>query len=195
MAPDERQREIERHEQWLREVGRDEFDFDVERIKTRVRIAVGEQWLARQLKDQSPAALSDRTKRRVRTGLSRLRHGSAAGSAVAGRKRSSWAWYHRLGAVGLAAAACLLAAVGVRSLQRFGWEVSPRGGPARPPVSTPIDELPMVAAFESFAEDELTQSLAMLERDLDDLESSWDQWALHHAFDAGYEDLFDVENQ
>jgi hypothetical protein len=136
--------EIDRDEQWLAGVCERSAEIDRARIKRAVRVAIEEQWLARNLSPDAPAGLSRRARHAVREALA-----TAPRAGVRGHRRvlHVWAW---IGS-GLAAAAAV-------ALTVFG--------PWRMGATSDGDEAStsFVSAFEEFKnEDEaLDQELSHL---------------------------------
>jgi len=157
---------IEADQKWLESRIGDEPAPDVDLIKMRVGIELGEQWLTQQVRDEVPADLADRVKRRVWAEVqgTRVEEYEAAGGR---RKGGSTGRFVRW-AVGVAgvAAACVFAFV--------GW---PQDRQQRELFS-------YATAFEGFSEydDGLAVELAMLQEDIVDFEydstrpnlSDWD---------------------
>lgn len=181
MTPQDRMmREIEEHERWMRETCADPDVPNVERIKMRVRIAVGEEWLARRLKDTAPVGLSERTRQCLRERLFVHRHTVPDGvrsQAVRAARRRRIARLDRWAAgVGLAAAASVALWIGI------------------PRWLAPGDDLPFAGAFEQYVADGLTGSLVMLDEDLTELESVSDAptaWDAEDTFIDGLRDAID----
>ncbi len=160
MTSDEmRDREIEQGEQWLREVCADPPAPDVAAIKRNVQVAVQEQWLSHALRDETPSDLEDRTKTRVLAAIEAARLGERAearGVLVGGRLPRVLRW---AGGLGLAAAASLLVYVGLNRSDVDGAMAS--------------GDSPYASAFEAYCEDELADSLWILEDDLTELELAY----------------------
>ena len=140
-----RQREeLDRDEQWLAGVCERSAEIDPARIKRAVRVAVEEQWLARNLSPDAPAGLSRRARHAVRQALATVPR-----AGVRGHRRvvRVWAW---IGG-GLAAAAAV-------TLTVFGpWRAA---GPSDGDEASTS----FVSAFEEFKEEdgELDQELSQL---------------------------------
>lgn len=140
-----RQREeVDRDEQWLAGVCERSAEIDPARIKRAVRVAIEEQWLARNLSPDAPAGLSRRARHAVREALA-----AAPRAGVRGHRRvvRVWAW---IGG-GLAAAAAVVLTV-------FGpWRAA---GPSDGDEASTS----FVSAFEEFKDEdeELDQELSQL---------------------------------
>ncbi|MFH1110218.1 MAG: hypothetical protein V1790_13645 [Planctomycetota bacterium] len=145
MNDSERQRgEIERDEQWLAGVCERSAEIDPARIKRAVRVAIEEQWLARNLSPDAPAGLSRRARHAVQEALA-----AAPRAGLRGHRRvvRVWAW---IGG-GLAAAAAVVLTV---------------LGPWRLAATSDGDEAStsFVSAFEEFKDEDeaLDQELSQL---------------------------------
>ena len=140
-----RQREeVDRDEQWLAGVCERSAEIDPARIKRAVRVAIEEQWLARNLSPDAPAGLSRRARHAVREALA-----TTPRAGVRGRRGvvRVWAW---IGG-GLAAAAAVVLTV---------------VGPWRMAATSDGDEAStsFVGAFEEFKDEDeaLDQELSQL---------------------------------
>jgi len=135
--------EVDRGEQWLAGVCERSAEIDAARIKRAVRVAIEEQWLARNLSPDAPAGLSRRARHAVREALAAARAGVRGHRGVV----RVWAW---IGG-GLAAAAAV-------ALTVFGpWRIA--GTSDGDEASTSF-----VSAFEEFKDEdeELDQDLSQL---------------------------------
>ena len=166
---------IEADQKWLQARVGDDPAPDVNLIKMRVGIELGEQWLAGQVRDEVPADLVDRVKRRV---WAETQATIIEQCEITGRKRrgTSGGRFVRW-AVGLAgvAAACIFAFV--------GW---PQDGQPQEPFS-------YATAFEGFNEydDGLAVELAMLHEDIVDFEYDSARQGLGNWDDDTLDDLRD----
>lgn len=160
--------EILRDEAWLRDVLLDAPMPNVEALKTRVRVAIGEARLAEHLADEPgpPAGLIETVKDAVRAEL------GARSPAVPRRDTPRWTsgatpavsrgirWRRRLVSGGLAAAACLVGAI----------YLAQPGGEG---VSLSADEsLAALMALESATDDAFAESVSALDSALSKLEAS-----------------------
>jgi hypothetical protein len=141
-----RQREeIDRDEQWFAGVCERSVEIDAARIKRAVRVAIEEQWLARNLSPDAPAGLSRRARHAVREALATAPRAGVRGHRGVVRV---WAW---IGG-GLAAAAAI-------TLMVFG--------PWRMAATSDGDEAStsFVSAFEEFKDEDeaLDQELSQLQ--------------------------------
>jgi hypothetical protein len=173
---DERMAEIAEGEQWFREACMDLEAPDSVRIKQRVRIAINEHWLAPELGARPPADLADRTKRAVWAAAAAERTGAHAGPTAVAHPRSRSRWIRWAGGLGIAAAACLAAYLGVMesSLRTNGSTLS------------------MLAAFDEFQPDELSESLDGLSDDLAELELAFDTVSGRDFQEESLDDLIDT---
>ncbi len=177
MTPDEqRMREIEQAEQWFRKVCRDPEPPDADRINRRVRIAINEEWLDRELGEQPSADLTDRAKRRVWAAVAAEKAAAQAPRDLGRRVTFTRRFYQWAGGLGVAAAACLLAYVGFRA----------------PAVVVSEPSFESLIAFHEFHEDELGESLAALADDLTELELAFDALPSMSSDEEMLDDLFDT---
>ena len=173
MTSDEGQmREIEQLERWFADASVDPPAPDVARLKERVRIEVDERWLEAQLHDEVPADLADRIGRRIRATPATHRDPGTGQTDAVGRTRHLCHVYRWVGAA--AAAACLLAFVGLHQSQ---------------PSDT---ELSFVTAFEQYQEDDFAESIAQLDEELAEFELAFETVADFEGEDTSYNDLLDA---
>jgi hypothetical protein len=178
-SSDEYRQEIERHERWLREAAPEPEGLDLEKVRTHVRIALQEQWLAQQADDSAlPTDIAERVMRRLDEELA----ADARCDVESGRARNRRVLRHAgwLGGSLAAAAAIVFAFVGP-----FG---ALPGGEADPP-----DGEFYLDAFEAYVEanDRFAQLLAIIEEDLAELEDTNGEYDPSAWQDSMLEDLRD----
>ena len=166
-------------EAWLEARWVDPGGLDVERLKCRTRLAAQEEWLARQLASDADAAPSPAALHHVRWRVREaLRESPAARRRPVAALRGNRVFARRrwlLGA-GALAAACLVVAIGIRSLR-------------------PDDmELPMLAAFDEYEPDDWESSLVALASDLDGIEQRLFQKAEADTGDDGLKTFLEILN-
>ena len=174
---DDMAREVERGELWLRENLVDPAPPDHDRIKLRVRVALGEAWLSGSLDESPDAEVIAHAKRGVGMALadaasSDNRHPRLLPSPLsAGRNYTGflrWA-----SGIGLAAAASLVVYVGF-----YG-------------MNGAIPETPMINAFLTPFADEISSSLRAIDEDLAYVEQELQFGVATDAADVLIDDLND----
>ena len=147
MIPEDRMgRDIQRDEAWFRDRCVDRGGPNVDDIKARVRVAAHEEWLARTIRDEVPAALADRSKASVREAMSLDRHpaGRSPQPLVPRGPRPHRRLFGWIGGLTAAAAACIALVIGL------------------PHRASATEDISYVEAFAGFQDDDLTASLARL---------------------------------
>jgi len=157
--------EVERDERWLAERLVAMEPVDTQRIKLRVRLGMGEQWLAERLKNEPDVSVESATRIRVRRTLLEQRTTDQTEEDRTAHGRRRWV-APTLAFVGLAAAVWFLV-----TFNPFG--VSTVNITAKITDETPVSESDLVAlgAFEQSAEgeDEFDETLQQLQQDLTEL--------------------------
>jgi len=144
---------IERDEKWFADLCERSVELDTTAIKHRVRIEIGEQWLARKLDDTDDGHLADRMRQRTRGEL------DASIAHASKRPRVFRLHYAAAGAVAIAAMLTLT----------FSDLLAPATSITSPGSAETLDES-YVNAFELYESDAWDTSLAQLSGELDEFD-------------------------
>ncbi len=151
---------IERDEAWLAEVCQLSEPIDMDAIKQRVRIEIGEQWLGRKLEGDDDSQLGERIRGKVRASLAKSssEEGAASGSAKQSRPTVYRLYWAVASAVGIAATLFLT----------FGDLLGP--APSITEVSENV-EASYADAFEQYEGDDWDTSFGKLSDEFDSFAS------------------------
>jgi|CXWL01.1.fsa_nt_gi hypothetical protein len=154
IGPESQLREIAEHEAWLGQTLLPEERVSLEHLKRRVRVQIGEQWLAQELQEPpASSSIRDALRIRVRDAVMATRR-SVADHRPADRTSRIRPWV-----VG--------AGLGLAALIAFTFNISPNG------ESVVVDsDLPEVSAFEEALEvEDFDSALTQLEEELDSFDA------------------------